>query len=192
VDLSRWWDHAQPVPHLPAVVEAVLAGRRLRVRYRRGEDNTVVRRTLDPFGLVVQGGTWYLVARARKREVRTYRVSRIESVEALATPSSIPDDFDLPVFWARNKHDFHMSRTGYRVKVRARPRALRNLADRIVGEARADLGGEWSTVELSFEYRGRAFEQLLGLGSGVEVIEPEELRTAVAGSIDAMQALYRG
>lgn len=43
-----WWDHAQPVPHLPAVVEAVLAGRRLHIQYRRGEDGSVMRRTVDP------------------------------------------------------------------------------------------------------------------------------------------------
>jgi predicted DNA-binding transcriptional regulator YafY len=190
VDLSRWWDHAQPVPHLPAVVEAVLAGRRLRIRYRRGEDGSVVRRTVDPFGLVVQGGTWYLVAQARKREVRTYRVSRIESVEALTEAPEIPDDFDLPAFWARNKHEFHLSRTGYPVKMRARLWVLRTLADRVVGETTPGADDDWSTAELSFEYRGRAFEQLLGMGPSVEVIEPEELRAAMSAAIERMQTLY--
>ena len=190
VDLSRWWDHAEPVSHLPAVVEAVLAGHRLRIQYRRGEDATVVKRTVDPFGLVIQGGTWYLVAQARKREIRTYRVSRLEGVETLQSPAEIPDDFDLPSFWTQNKHEFHMSRKGYQVVAKVRPRALRSLVDRLVGEPPPSSDAGWVTVELSFEYRGRAFEQLLGLGAGVKVEEPDELRLAIGKAADELRTLY--
>ena len=90
VDLSRWWDHAEPLPHLPTLVQAVFGGRRLRMRYKRGEDASVVDRTLDPLGLVVQGGTWYLVGRAGAGESgRIYRVSRIEDAETSAEPAEV-------------------------------------------------------------------------------------------------------
>jgi predicted DNA-binding transcriptional regulator YafY len=193
VDLSRWWEHGEVVPHLPTVVEAVFAGRRLRITYRRGEDRAVVRRTLDPFGLVVQGGTWYLVARARKRDVRTYRVSRVMAAQLLDVHCEVPDDFDLPTFWATRKEEFHMTRTGYRVVAHALPNAIRQLrrghhAETLV-VVEEDRDG-WSAIEFTFETRWAAFERVLGLGESIVVLEPDELRTTIAGAIGRMHELY--
>jgi predicted DNA-binding transcriptional regulator YafY len=193
VDLSRWWEHGEAVPHLPTVVESVFAGRRLRITYKRGGDQAVVRRTLDPFGAVVQGGTWYLVARARKREVRTYRVSRILAAELLAAPVDIPDDFDLPAFWATRKEEFHLTRTGYRVVLRARPNAVRALQRRHHGETlvvRDDDSSEWTTIEFTFETRWTALESILGLGANVLVLEPDDLRQALTETIRRVHRLY--
>lgn len=193
VDLSRWWDHAEPVPHLPTVVEAVFAGRRLRITYRRGGDGKQVRRTLDPFGLVVQGGTWYLIAQARKSGVRTYRASRILEAEALDTHVEIPDDFDLPSFWSRRKDEFHMSRQGYRVALRVRPGVVRALArdhhgDSLIVRSSDDDG--WSLVEFTFVTRWAALERVLGFGPGAVVVEPDELRASVVATVAETAALY--
>lgn len=196
VDLSRWWEHGEAVPNLPTVVEALFASRRLRIRYRRGGDQTLVRRTLDPYGVVVQGGTWYLVARARKRDVRTYRVSRVLAAELLDEPVELPDDFDLPAFWAARKEEFHMTREGYPVVVRARPNAVRALGRRHHSETLVVADpvphDDWSTIEFTFETRWAAIETLLGLGPNVEVLEPDELRAALADAIAQMNHLYAG
>lgn len=195
VDLSRWWDHAEAVPHLGTIVEAVLAGRRVRIRYRRGGDNTVVRRTLDPFGLVVQGGTWYLVARARRAlQPRTYRVSRILAAQQLDEHHVVPEDFDLPVFWAGRKEEFHMTRQGYQVVARARTRAIRALAQRHHGDSLVirdeDESAEWQTIGFTFETRWTALDTLLGLGPHIVVLEPAELREAITRAVGDLASLY--
>ena len=69
------------MPHLPALAAAVWSGCRVRLRYREG--GRVVQRTIDPLGLVLKGGAWYLVAR-RSAGMRVYRVSRVASVRPLA------------------------------------------------------------------------------------------------------------
>jgi predicted DNA-binding transcriptional regulator YafY len=188
VDLSRWWDHAEAVPHLPALVEAVLRGRRVRLRYKRGRDASVVDRTLDPLGLVVQGGTWYLVAHASTGDARIYRVSRVLDAEALDEPADVGDDFDLVAFWTDRKEDFHMTRSGYQVRVRARPWALRALPEGFVGAV--PEGDGWVEAELSFGTRGIAFERLLGMGANVEVLEPDDLRAGIADAVGRMHAVY--
>ncbi len=194
VDLSRWWDHAESVPHLPTVVEAVFAGRRLRITYRRGGDRAEVRRILDPFGLVVQGGTWYLVARARRREIRTYRVSRILSAEPLDEHNAIPDDFDLPTFWATRKEEFHQTREGYRCVLRLRQTAMRVLSTGHHAETLevldADPSAEWVKVAFTFVTRWEAIDRVLGFGTRAVVLEPTELREAVASVIRGMNELY--
>lgn len=192
VDLSRWWDHAEAVPHLPTVVEAVFSGRKLRITYRRGGDAKVVRRTLDPLGLVVQGGTWYLVARARSSEPRTYRASRITDAVLIDTHCEIPDDFSLPAFWAQRKEEFHMTRTGYHAVLRVRPSAERTLrqdhhAETLVVVEKSD---EWTTIEFTFETRWAAVSRVLALGPHALVLEPDELRTAVIDALERMSRLY--
>lgn len=194
VDLSRWWDHTEAVPHLAVIVEALFGGRRLRMRYRRGGDGAIVRRLVDPFGLVVQGGVWYLVARVRRRDVRTYRVSRVLAASVTSEAAELPDDFDLASFWVARKEDFHRSRPGYRAELRAVPSAVRALATGHHGESLAVVGDDeegWQRVTFTFESYWGALERALSLGPRVEVLAPDELRAAVAEAASAVAALYR-
>ncbi len=193
VDLQRWWDHSEPVPHLAVAADAVLAGRRLRITYRRGQDAAEVKRKLDPLGLVVQGGTWYLVAGAGRGEPRIYRISRISSAEPLEETFDHPEGFDLQTFWSGRKEEFHMTRPGYRVRLRARGHALRALQsgqwwDAVI-EQHEDENG-WATVAVSVETKWTARDRMLSLGAGVEVLEPAELRDLVLESLLGMNEIY--
>ena len=71
LDTRGWFRAGDRVPHLPAIAEAVWHRRRVRLRYREGP--RTVQRTIDPLGLVLKGGAWYLVAR-RSVGMRVYRV----------------------------------------------------------------------------------------------------------------------
>ncbi|WP_455566388.1 helix-turn-helix transcriptional regulator [Nocardia fusca] len=62
-------------------------------------------RTVDPWGLLQVGTTWYLVAAHRGRP-RSYRVSRISAVRRLGEPSRRPPDLDLHRVWRQMRDDF--------------------------------------------------------------------------------------
>jgi predicted DNA-binding transcriptional regulator YafY len=96
LDTRRWFRAEDTVPHLPTIAAATWQGRRLDARYR--ERGGVVRRTLDPFGLVLKGGAWYLVAR-RSVGMRVYRVSRFASMRMREDTFARPEDFDLAEYW---------------------------------------------------------------------------------------------
>ena len=64
LDAAGWFQAGETVPHLAALADAVWESRRMRIRYRRGDDG--VERTVDPLGLVLKGGIWYVVARQRR------------------------------------------------------------------------------------------------------------------------------
>src|SRR6266508_1729821 len=68
LDAAAWFRLDEPVPHLPTLAEAVWEGRRVQVTYDRGDES--VPRLLEPLGLVLKAGTWYVAAR-REDEVRT-------------------------------------------------------------------------------------------------------------------------
>lgn len=61
LDAPGWWQEPQTPPLLPEVADAVWDDRRLLVRYRRRD--TEVERELEPYGLVLKAGVWYLAAR---------------------------------------------------------------------------------------------------------------------------------
>jgi predicted DNA-binding transcriptional regulator YafY len=63
LDAPGWYGPgaSAEIPLLPAVAGAVWDGRALQVRYRRWKEPTDVDRRLEPYGLVLKGGRWYLV-----------------------------------------------------------------------------------------------------------------------------------
>jgi predicted DNA-binding transcriptional regulator YafY len=185
LDAPGWFHHDEPLPHLATVSEAVWADRSVDVRYRRSDG--VVDRRLDPLGLVLKAGTWYLVARHRA-QVRTYRVGRIVGAEPRAERFERPSDFDLATWWAASSADFDRSLQRTRVRLRLTARAARALpihvdqtaAREALGAAGPPDADGWIEVDLAVEGEDVALHQLVALAPDVEILEPPTLRAAMA------------
>lgn len=186
LDAPGWFHRQEETAHLATVAEAVAEQRRLAVRYRRAD--RVVDRELDPLGLVVKAGVWYLVARPTSGdEVRTYRVARLESATATEVPFERPE-FDLVTWWTQTSARFERSLLRERVRLRLSPRgmrALRSVTDEdaaveALGTASEPDGEGWREVELAVESLPVATGQLASLGADAEVLEPVELREMMA------------
>src|SRR5918911_551335 len=68
-------------------------------------------RTLNPFALLPENGSWYVIGRDLERDdIRTFRVSRIRSDIRFATRRErdfrLPDDFDIEAYRGRAKWQF--------------------------------------------------------------------------------------
>lgn len=180
LDTRGWFRAGDRVPQLPALSSAVWRGCRARIRYREGP--RVVQRTIDPLGLVLKGGAWYLIAR-RSAGMRVYRVSRVASVRALEQEFARPEGFELAGFWDEWSRDFEQRRPRVEVTVRVSDDVRRFLP----GEPRVDGEGR---VVVAFESLAAAHRELLRFGPDVEVLEPSELRARVAETSRAAAALY--
>ena len=142
----------------------------MRLRYREGR--AVVQRTVDPLGLVLKGGAWYLISR-RSVGMRVYRVSRVATVRALDEAFERPAGFELAEFWEEWSRAFEQSRPRVEVTVRVSDEVRRFLP----GEPRIEEDGR---VVVAFDNLGDAHRELLRFGADVEVLEPPELRERVA------------
>jgi predicted DNA-binding transcriptional regulator YafY len=73
-----------------------LQARLIRIRYQswKAEKNCIV----EPLGLVLKGGAWYLVGRV-DGDARTYRISRILDLAVLDQRFYRPKVFDLAAYW---------------------------------------------------------------------------------------------
>jgi predicted DNA-binding transcriptional regulator YafY len=94
LDAPGWYSDGDSSPHLVTVAEAVWSQRRIEVCYRRWAAPTDVSRTLDPHGIVLKGGRWYVVARSAA-QMRTYRISQILSLSLLEDHFDRQEGFDL-------------------------------------------------------------------------------------------------
>ncbi|WIV60072.1 helix-turn-helix transcriptional regulator [Amycolatopsis nalaikhensis] len=187
LDAPGWFGSADEPPALAAVARAVWGQRRLSVTYRRRDK--VASRELEPLGLVLKAGVWYLVARVVPDDaLRTYRVSRILSVEQLDSAFSRPPDFDLAQWWRESSATFEQVARPLRVRARLNRTAVRelrrvfggeHLADTVVSLGQPDSDG-WAEAELALEDDEIGLGQLVALSPGVEVLEPLRLRASLA------------
>jgi len=197
LDAPGWFAREEPVPHLAALSRAVWEEQRVEMRYRKREGE--VRRLVDPLGLVLKAGVWYLVALSgRTRSVRTFRVSRVASVRALAEPAVRPEGFDLAAQWAESSAAFFETWPTIEVRARVRAEALWRLRDILepgaATEAVSTAGptdeAGWREVIMRMESAEVAADELLRLGPSLEVLEPAALRAAVARAAAEMAERY--
>jgi predicted DNA-binding transcriptional regulator YafY len=193
LDAPGWFRRREETPQLAELAAAVWDGRRVQVRYRRGSGKEV-ERTLDPLGLVLKAGAWYLVGDSADG-LRVYRVSRFAEVEALEEPAARPEGFELAEFWEGRVREFEESRPSVEVDVRVHERALRSLRpflepDAWRGLAAATPRGGWRRATVPFERLEYAFHELSAAGEDVEVLGPPELRERFAESARGLARLY--
>ena len=96
LDAGEWFRTSQPVPFLGALSDAVWNATRIAIDYERGSGPS--RRVIEPLGLVLKAGIWYVVARS-DGQIRTFRVSRVTGVEPATERFERPAGFDLAAYW---------------------------------------------------------------------------------------------
>ncbi len=195
LDPAGWFQAAEPIPYLPLLQTAVWQQHRLRIVYRRG-DGEWVKRLVDPYGLVTKAGVWYLVG-AVSGHLYVYRVSRIQ--EATLTDSRFErlETFDLVGFWADWCAQFEAGCNTYKVTLLVMPGKVGSLI-KVFGESIQTLLDQAETTDaegrlclsLTFESLEAACQQLLGMGTGVEVASPQALRDIMLEMSKELVGLY--
>lgn len=201
LDAPGWFHETEAVPLLAGIADAVWNQRVLRIRYRRWGPEEVDR-DVEPLGVVLKAGTWYLVARRHPAdpvdEPRTYRVSRVLALETLETAFDRPAGFDLWRYWNERTEALtralyqaeaavRISPTGLRLAtVVLRPHTARALAER---DWPTDEDG-WARAVIPIESIAHARTELLGLGAEVEVVSPAPLREQMRDAATALTSLY--
>ena len=180
LDAAGWFQAGEPVPALAPLAEAVWEGRVVDIEYNRGA-STVARR-IEPLGLVLKAGVWYVVAMASGQS-RTYRVSRVASATVTDDRFARPAGFDLAAFWTESSAAYERDAPRVDVTVRIRPDRVDRLSGvfgtQVVEAAirldQPDADG-WTRLRLRLDWPEEVPAQLLAVGSSMEVIDPPAIR----------------
>ena len=197
LDAPGWFAREEPVPHLAALSRAVWEERRLEIRYRKWDGE--VRRVVDPLGLVLKAGVWYLVALSgRTRSIRTFRVSRVRracrsSTRTLCAPTTSTWPRTGPRRARRSSRRWsrvdvarpHAARRTPVAPPRPRPRGAPARPSRQPASPTATAGSRppsaWSTSTTPRTSCCR-------FGDDLEVLDPPELRERMAATAAAAMA----
>ena len=154
---------------------------------------------LEPLGLVLKAGVWYLVARNRG-DVRTYRVSatsgrrrarrvvratrRLRSHCVLVGVLGAVRGADAP-----HRGDCRLSPTGLAMLRRVLEPAAGHAAHAAAADGEPDAEG-WVQLVMPLESAQVAYQELLRLGADIEVLAPAELRQRIIATARTMSRRY--
>ncbi len=196
LDASAWFHDADHVPHLAALAESVWEGRRCAIRYRRGAD--AVERLVDPLGLVLKAGVWYVVA-AVDGKPRTYRAARVLAVRRTDEAVARLADFDLATYWAQSTRAYEQDAPRIAVTVRVSPDAYGALVDcvgerAVRGATRLDTADPdgWDRLSVAVDWPEEVPGRLLGAGGGIEVLGPPHVRRRMRELAEEAALRYAG
>ncbi|WP_345963025.1 YafY family protein [Streptomyces sp. BRB040] len=184
LDAPGWYGDADRVPHLAAVAAAVWARRAVVLRYRRWRAPEEIERRVEPYGLVLKAGRWYLVAGGTSG-IRTYRVDQILEIQPLDEEFAIPDGFDLAGHWNGYLADFRARLHTAEALVRLTPEGAHRLGV-------TPTGTGWTEARVPIESIDHAHREFLRLGTDVEVMAPAELRSRIAETARNLTTRYEG
>jgi predicted DNA-binding transcriptional regulator YafY len=180
---------ANPAAHpwLLAVQRGVAQRRVLRLDYRAGAGGNQTVREVEPLGVVFYRGAWTLVAWCRlRRDVRHFRVDRIQKLEAQGETVPPRQDFSLARHLAEESAgDTLAARVWFAQAAQERAQA-ENSATMTVETAR-NGGAEFSFTTFSYEWLAR---WVLSFGTDAEAISPEPLRELVRRESEAIARRY--
>jgi predicted DNA-binding transcriptional regulator YafY len=195
LDTPGWYQDGDSCDYLAVVADAVWRQQVISVRYENW--TRVVNRRLEPYGLVLKAGRWYLVAHAGSG-VRTFRVSQIRELSVLSDQFDWPAGFDLAAYWREHIVEFRARLYRGEALVRLSPTVLDRLPH-LMGRAVADAAAAgqpqpdgWVLARVPIESDRHAEAEFLRLGAQVEVLEPASLRDRLTKTVAGLAALYAG
>ncbi|MET9903698.1 YafY family protein [Streptomyces sp. NPDC006446] len=188
LDAPGWYADADATPYLPAVADAVWNSRVLHVRYRRWREPTDVERRLEPYGLVLKAGRWYVVAGPGPR---TYRVDQILELALSGAEFPRPEGFDLAAYWTAYQRDFHerLHRAEAVVRIAPGTRLSGPVGEAVAANGRTERDG-WTRATVPVESLDQAHNDFLRIGTAIEVLEPPELRARIAATVTELARRY--
>jgi predicted DNA-binding transcriptional regulator YafY len=193
LDPVDWYRRATPPPLLALVSRSVWRGQRLSMDYESWEARR--RHTVDPLGLVMKAGAWYMVARSAAK-IRIYRVDKIREATMLDGSFAWPRGFNLAAHWQSEVARFEASLRVERATLRVAPQALSRIAElgadisEAILDSTPDASGHRVAV-VPIESIDHAAPRLLAFYDRIEVLKPARLRNRIATLAARVTALYR-
>jgi predicted DNA-binding transcriptional regulator YafY len=196
LDAPGWYRRPEEVPFLPVIASAVWERRIVEVTYQRWKEPTEVVRALEPHGLVLKAGTWYVVARC-DGAMRTYRIDQIMAAAPPGGGFTADPGFDLAEYWQAHLAEFYRQLHRGQAEIRISPDGLQRMRHLLSPAVTAAVmtGGTagadgWTRALVPIESVAQAITEFLRLGADLEVLGPAELREQAVSAVSAMAALY--
>jgi predicted DNA-binding transcriptional regulator YafY len=194
-DAPAWFAEPETLDQLPAIAGAVWSERTLRFRYKSRTGTS--ERQVNPLGIVLKGGHWYLVA-SLEEETKTFRIARMSAVTHLEECFRYPKTFDLASYWADSIRRYEVDLHSNKATLRLSPQGLAMMDELLPPYVRAEVvispesdQHGWKQVIVSVGSIDHAAAEILRFGTDAEVLAPMELRERITQIVLMLAQTYR-
>lgn len=194
LDAVDWYRGGEALPHLPAIARAVFDQRLLTMRYESWQGSRDW--TVEPLGLVLKAGIWYLAARGGGK-VRIFRIANIDRLTIGDISFDRPAEFHLASWWQAEQARFEAELFATTATVRASAEGCRRLAAQSPRGAEAIAAASppttdgWREMAMQIEDSDHGARDMLALGAEVEVLAPDSFRRRIAALASQIAARHR-
>lgn len=180
-DTKPWFRSLVTSPFLDQLRSLIWKDACIDIRYQRS-NGEYREYHIEPYALVVKVDIWYLIGRV-KREMRVFRISRLQTLAPSGATFARDPAFDLQKFWTRWCERFESNPpNNFAVELTISARGRRRLLDSFGSwlRPRLDPLGERfrgrKPVTLEFDREDVALRVLFELGAEADVVSPRGLR----------------
>ena len=176
-----------------SVIDALKKRRSIIFDYRPLQKTTFMQRQIDPYHIICQRGNWYVIGDCHlKKEVRIFSLSRMKNVRQTDEFFEIPAGFDARNYVDRTMGVWLSSRTRHKVRLLFSAEIGTFAAEHIWHENQSVVRNGDGSVEVSFETTQlpEVKRWVLGQGSTVKVLEPQELVLEVTDEAKKLLEMY--
>lgn len=196
IDPANWFQVVEPSRLLPTLQQAVWEDWALTIKYQVVEGEWF-EGVVNAYALVAKANIWYLVGEKRPGEFRNYRIGRIKHAALTESHFARQPDFDLARYWEDSCRQFERLSAEqfppYKALLHVHPKTFWYFPGYMEGHyqqiGEPDSDG-WVTLHVTFESLGDARARILGLGTGVKILEPDELRQSVIATAGSIVTAY--
>jgi len=180
---------------LNTVAEAWVSQRRLKIAYRSLPREKAVERIVEPYHIepAAPGHASYLVGYCHlKKEIRNFKIERIEHAELTDESYTIPADFDANEFFG-SSWGIVVEGEAETIKLRITDKGLMRIMEETIWHPSQVLERQKDgSMIVTFRVADTVdlYSWIMGWGEQVEVLEPKELREEVAETAENMVKLY--
>jgi predicted DNA-binding transcriptional regulator YafY len=178
------WMHGEGSPWLPALQQAVIQERVLRLRYHSFSSDEVTEREIEPYFLMYYGNDWHLVGYCRLREgVRDFRAARIRDAQLL------PERFERPEEVAHHAPQDQRPPIEVRIWIEAAVAPWARETPAYGFQREEPTEGGVIFVYRCWELR-RLLPWVLSWGASARVLSPSEIARRVRREAEALMDAY--
>lgn len=193
LDTPSWFSDDEKAELLPQLMTAVLEQHQIVISYESWKGKR--ERIANPLGIVLKGGQWYLIAQV-EQDIRTYRVSRIDTLTLSTDTFERPEGFNLMAFWQTSLRRVEAIQFPIMAEVRITPLGLKMMdficVSYVINNAKIEPEDEsgWHRAYLPVGEISYGCYELLRFGSELEVINPPELRAEMEKMVSSLAKFY--
>ncbi len=171
---------------------AAAAEKQVQIKYYSPHSNTESERSVDPYTIRNQHGTWYLIGFCHLRnEFRIFALNRILTIECTDIDFYKPGSFSVERF-LENSFGIYLDPKIYHVKLKFPAYEARWIRERQWHKSQKMTTTEDGSLILEMDVKGLEDVKrwVLQYGAEVEVLEPAELREAIGREVAGLQKKY--